>query len=86
MLPAPAPRLGPGRQPQARLTWQHTRKMKRVMAVQSTFSLGCGPPPSPRCLPAGPAGEDTNRGRKRGETQEATFLLLPHPSLPCALL
>lgn len=55
--------------------------------VHSTFSLGCGPPPpSPRCLPAGPVGEDTNRGRKRGAIQESTLLLLPHPSLPLILL
>lgn len=54
--------------------------------VHSTFSLGCGPPPpSPRCLPAGPVGEDTNRGRKRNPRINtppvAPSITAPHPSV-----
>ena len=53
--------------------------------VHSTF-LGCGPPPpSPRCPPAGPAGEDTNRGRKKRDprisTPAAASITAPHPSV-----
>lgn len=73
MLPAPAPRLGPGRRPQARLTWQHTRKMKRVMAVQSTFSLNWICSGAERARTAGhlqsrvsPAGEAPPQAERQG--------------------
>lgn len=55
--------------------------------VHSTFSLGCGPPPpSPRCLPDGPAGEDTTgEGREeRSKNQHSSYALsinAPHPSV-----
>ena len=37
--PRPTRPPAPGPRTPAQLTWQHTRKMKSVMAVQSTFSL-----------------------------------------------
>lgn len=64
----------------------HGRHMSLTTQSTAPSPWVVGLPPSPRRLPAGPAGEDTNRGRKRGEIQEATFLLLPHPSLPLTLL
>lgn len=73
MLPAPVPRLGPGRRPQARLTWQHTRKMKSVMAVQSTFSLNWICSGAERARTAGhlqsrasPAGEAPPQAERQG--------------------
>lgn len=52
--------------------------------VHSTFSLSCGPPPpSPRCLPAGPAAEDTKGKEERRDPRINTSPVAPSITAPC---
>ena len=76
MLPAPSCRPDPGPRRRPGLTWQHTRKMKRVMAVHSTFSLNWiyGRAGRPR--------QEVTSTRKRADTDSAQTPLSAQRSKP----